>query len=355
MPVVLLVVGLVLAVVGLLTLGFGIPIKEFSLGSTLIVAGAAGLCSGVIVVALALALRELQRIAHLLGERATGAVRTAPSLREGAPFDLREAQLPRVPVEPPLAPSPYGAPEPRMAEPPPPSHSDADDEDADTPPPLSPSPSVPPWASEARRAGPRAPAPFAPASAPPAPPAPPPAPEPASVDEESAPSRPSLAERFGFPTRRDMRRPSGDWKRPPGGGARDEDERHSPDQASAGPGEGEDDAQAQRGPAFPFRNERMASPPAPPARPEPEPQRGRFDTLWPEAARGAEPAQRSPARAEPEPPPVQAVSVLKSGAVEGMNYTLYSDGSIEAQLPEGTVRFSSIDDLRAHLDQRDGR
>ena len=32
--------------------------------------------------------------------------------------------------------------------------------------------------------------------------------------------------------------------------------------------------------------------------------------------------------------------------------SLYSDGSIEAQMPEGMMRFASIDELRAHLDQR---
>jgi hypothetical protein len=48
------------------------------------------------------------------------------------------------------------------------------------------------------------------------------------------------------------------------------------------------------------------------------------------------------------------VTVLKSGEVDGMAYTLYSDGSIEAQLAEGMVRFASIEALRAHLDQRPG-
>ncbi|HXO69043.1 MAG TPA: DUF308 domain-containing protein, partial [Bradyrhizobium sp.] len=52
---------------------------------------------------------------------------------------------------------------------------------------------------------------------------------------------------------------------------------------------------------------------------------------------------------EPEPAPV---TVLKSGVVDGMAYSLYSDGSIEAQMPEGMMRFASIDELRAHLDQR---
>lgn len=47
-----------------------------------------------------------------------------------------------------------------------------------------------------------------------------------------------------------------------------------------------------------------------------------------------------------------ATTILKSGIVDGMAYSLYSDGSIEAQMPEGMMRFSSIDELRVHLDQR---
>jgi hypothetical protein len=58
-----------------------------------------------------------------------------------------------------------------------------------------------------------------------------------------------------------------------------------------------------------------------------------------------------PPETAPTPPPV-AVSILKSGVVDGMAYTLYSDGSIEAELAEGKVRFASIEALRAHLDQR---
>jgi hypothetical protein len=41
----------------------------------------------------------------------------------------------------------------------------------------------------------------------------------------------------------------------------------------------------------------------------------------------------------------------KSGVVNGTPYTLYSDGSIEAQLPEGTLRFGSITELRNHIEQ----
>ena len=54
------------------------------------------------------------------------------------------------------------------------------------------------------------------------------------------------------------------------------------------------------------------------------------------------------ARSEDQP----QVTVLKSGVVDGMAYSLYSDGSIEAQMPEGMMRFASINELRAHLDQR---
>jgi hypothetical protein len=45
------------------------------------------------------------------------------------------------------------------------------------------------------------------------------------------------------------------------------------------------------------------------------------------------------------------VTVLKSGAVDGMAYTLFSDGSIEAQLPQGMLRFGSIAELRNHIEQ----
>ena len=103
-----------------------------------------------------------------------------------------------------------------------------------------------------------------------------------------------------------------------------------------------------------------------------------FDALWPKQQRAAAEVQAVPAEAaapaeaevpqqveasEPPPParsvlppqPERAdravVSVLKSGVVEGMAYTLYSDGSIEAQLPGGTLRFGSITELRNHIEQ----
>jgi hypothetical protein len=44
-------------------------------------------------------------------------------------------------------------------------------------------------------------------------------------------------------------------------------------------------------------------------------------------------------------------TILKSGVVDGMAYTLYTDGSIEAELAQGVVRFGSIEELRNHLEK----
>jgi hypothetical protein len=81
-----------------------------------------------------------------------------------------------------------------------------------------------------------------------------------------------------------------------------------------------------------------------------------FDTVWPaehvggeaSGARGSSPTAGDavPLRAERSPP---AVTILKSGVIDGMAYTLYSDGSIEAELPQGVVRFATIEELRDHL------
>jgi hypothetical protein len=92
------------------------------------------------------------------------------------------------------------------------------------------------------------------------------------------------------------------------------------------------------------KSERSRTPDAPPRR------SGRTPSTFTEAsADTAAPDRTPPAPRHEELPPV---TVLKSGVVDGMAYSLYSDGSIEAQMPEGMMRFASIDELRSHLDQR---
>src|SRR5690606_35828676 len=63
-----------------------------------------------------------------------------------------------------------------------------------------------------------------------------------------------------------------------------------------------------------------------------------------------------PAATRPAAPPVTAPpqgaaadTVVRSGVIGGMAYTLYADGSIEAELAIGTVRFDSIADLQDHV------
>ena len=103
---------------------------------------------------------------------------------------------------------------------------------------------------------------------------------------------------------------------------------------------------------------------APPALEPDKPPPPTFEDAWPkperprpgDALRRGRTPQPAPAESSVPPPaprePAPQVTVLKSGVVDGMAYSLYSDGSIEAQMPEGMMRFASIDELRAHLDQR---
>ena len=75
---------------------------------------------------------------------------------------------------------------------------------------------------------------------------------------------------------------------------------------------------------------------------------------YPEPIRSAphpEPLRPEPLRPEPLRPEPRPVSVLKSGVIDEMAYTLFTDGSIEAQMPDGTMRFASIEELRRHLEQ----
>src|ERR1700710_632196 len=69
----LLVAGIAVLAAGLLAVGFGIPVKEFSFGNTLILAGAVAACTGLVMLALAVVVRELQNIARRLGPAAAAA------------------------------------------------------------------------------------------------------------------------------------------------------------------------------------------------------------------------------------------------------------------------------------------
>jgi hypothetical protein len=79
----------------------------------------------------------------------------------------------------------------------------------------------------------------------------------------------------------------------------------------------------------------VAAPAVPPPVPPPPPPKPL--TVKP-AARPAPPTNGTP-----------ETTVYKSGVIDGMAYTLFMDGAIEAELPQGRVKFASIDELQKYL------
>ncbi|TMI99373.1 MAG: hypothetical protein E6G97_22535 [Alphaproteobacteria bacterium] len=67
------------------------------------------------------------------------------------------------------------------------------------------------------------------------------------------------------------------------------------------------------------------------------------------------PPMPPPLRAPPKPAPTPnspATTVYRSGVIDGMAYSLFMDGSIEAELPTGRVKFATIDELQQYLVSR---
>ncbi len=66
MIVALLIAGIGFLLTGLLGVAYGISIKEFSFGNTMIIAGAVTACTGTIMIALYVVVRELKSVAEHL-------------------------------------------------------------------------------------------------------------------------------------------------------------------------------------------------------------------------------------------------------------------------------------------------
>ena len=265
MMMLLLMAGVGALLGGIVAVAFGIPVKEFSFGNTLIVVGAMAACTGLIMISLSVVVGELKLIARRLlsgnpAESAPGA------LFQGA-ADLGDELEDEDDLEPAVAPSPAVLPRVRH-------------ETSSPSQPADPMPSTPK-------------------------------------------ARSNLV--FAATSRKERERQG----RPP-----------------------------------------AISPPdlvPPPLAEVNEPQPSSFENGWTKPIRNPDvPPFRRPGRpmfaeqnaglaaVSARNADQQTVTILKSGIVDGMAYSLYSDGSIEAQLPEGTMRFGSIDELRAHLDQRSG-
>jgi hypothetical protein len=309
----LYVLGIALGAIGVMMVGFGIPINAFSLGNTLIIAGASTAAGGFVVIGLAAAVRQLNRIADAL-TRSGGrpAVRPSEAAEQPALASGKTVAAPapgRVPFPPRPQPQRPEGREPR--------------------------PDAPHRANEPRLAA-------------------------AGIEppEEVMVERPRPVHRSGEPP---VMEDSGEVTlspRPPF--------RPQP----PAPSEASDFSGETRWPPAPALERLRNSGTAEPARNgsaetiarAPARSSGLFDSVWPASRNKSnapenkesvrETPRPAPQRNEaPEAPEPHPVSILKSGVVDGMAYTLYTDGSIEAELAEGVVRFASIEELRTHLEK----
>lgn len=282
----LLIAGIGVILAGLAAIGFGIPVKEFGFGNTLILTGTVGACTGLIMVSMALAVGELKKF------------RPPVEIDEPVPsprLPRRELTLPPVPPE--------GAAEADDAPAPGPLFS----RDQPAARPAGPEPGVPPWQDEVLRDRERL----------------------ATAAEAPAPEEPKRRNLLFQSSRRERERAEA--------AAALEAAKPTPEQPAEQPKSFED--------AWP------------------QPDRSRSDAIRRAARTSSSVSDKLPDAAlipdryvppppAEEPPQASGVTVLKSGVVDGMAYSLYSDGSIEAQMPEGMMRFASIDELREHLDNR---
>ena len=290
----LLISGILVLCAGLLAIVFGIPIKEFSFGNTMIIVGSIVACSGFIQIGLSFVVRELRQLSRGLGAQLPATPDMATARRARDPRDAaKRTAAPRAGHDDMLFTRDVS---PGL------DNFERDDAayDGRTPPAIS----MPPLQSSP----PLSEAPFS-----------------DTWNDEPSTPPPLPADANGYRPSRDVMFTSR---------RRGQDDSQPADQSL-------------RADEFSNSDRRDA--------PDNE-----FQDAWPQPDRLRAPSAGRDSQGEPpsspRPPPrrneTSPVTVVKSGVVDAMAYSLYSDGSIEAQTPEGMVRFGSINDLRAHLDQR---
>src|SRR5262245_7419363 len=107
MPVFLLVIGILLSVAGLFLIGFFIPNRDFSVGSTFILSGTMSVVGGLLLIGIAGAVRELRKLATLIDKLPVSSAPPAAARPATAPPPL--SPRPAVPVPPPRSPAPTPA------------------------------------------------------------------------------------------------------------------------------------------------------------------------------------------------------------------------------------------------------
>ncbi|MEX2129766.1 MAG: hypothetical protein WD871_16225 [Xanthobacteraceae bacterium] len=309
MPQALMIVGAILVLVGLGGIAAGAPdwVLGLSLGATLIQSGAIAFVGGIVVIALALVLNTLQQLLRRLDSvvpAQTARSASTQSARHGTEpknYSIVPAPVtPAHPVHEPHAEEPRHWPGEDMPEEEPVrARRDAAPKFGEEPP-RSRRESLPPFASDeqmrVRRDAP-----------------------PNLAGDESARMR---RDRFPDLSGAESARPR--------------------------------DAAASARRDEPARQRRELPPPSPPPPPPPLPMLP-DERRRPRYPGDASAIPGSPLRLRPAAPSTGAerssaeTTVVRSGVIGGMAYTLYADGSIEAELPIGTVRFGSIAELQDHV------
>lgn len=247
MHVILLGVGVFMAIVGAVLIRYGVPLDEYG-NSPLLMSGMVALVGGLLLIALFMVARNLNRIAERL---------------EIQPMPL-----------PPIADISRSDPPPRPTMPPPPA---ARPEPAPVPEAAAPEPKVEP-----------------------------------KIEPRLEPAPASAA----VPPRQDAQKP--------------------------GPLFGLFSSSKRKTPVV---NQKVAPPPPP--------EGARVDlaplTVVPEREQHPPEPPVNEAAAPKAAAPAQGAEVYKSGVIDGMAYTLYVDGSIEALLPQGMIRFASVEELQKYL------
>jgi hypothetical protein len=310
----LLLLGFIAMAAGVFVGGFGFPIRETSFGAALLVVGSVAVTGGLILVGLAAAVRELQRVVQGLKARVPSGPRPARPVerREGERRNGERREADRLDSD--------RRPEARMPMPAAPGAEalnviptklDASDTQERWREP------APEWLRRAM----------------------------AEIEVATRPAEAKLAP-HKYRTN-DVRQPPDVWPRaaaPSSPVSASAEALQAPAVSAqnmfetAWPSKHRDPegASEQQAEASPEIQVRPADAKSPPAAPDPP------------VAPTVVPASMRPPRAEPRQLPV-----LKSGVIDEMAYTLFSDGSIEAQMPDGTMRFASIEELRNHLQKHE--
>lgn len=295
MSVLLFVVGAIAIMVGVGLVGYGIPINEFSFGNTLIVAGTTAVVGGLIVIAISTAVSKLQRIAETLATRTP--------VRSSRPIEMFEppsgSRAAPMAGQIPFPPRPKS--EAAVRETQPPANMAVEDHTAAAAAPMLRNPDRPDAVVEEFEVKEYEYVSLSPQQ---------PMTAPAAIDlGEPAPSSPVSDDAF------------------PVAGMRPEPAVDTPWRSSPQPLERQSET-SYFDALWPAKSRPVKGPV--------------IDEAKPESKRDLAPAPAPEAQSTP-------VAILKSGVVDGMAYTLYVDGSIEAELPQGTLHFASINELRDHL------